>query len=146
MVRNSKLRNKLETLPDKPGVYLFRDSKDTVVYVGKSKNLRNRVRSYFTCENDGRYQYPRLIASIRDLEIILTRNEVEALSTEAALIKKYSPKYNVDLRDDKSFPYLKITREPFPRISLTRKPRTQKANYYGPYTNAKEVRSLIRAL
>ncbi|MDP8240647.1 MAG: excinuclease ABC subunit UvrC [Candidatus Hatepunaea meridiana] len=146
MVRNSKLRNKLEVLPDKPGVYLFKDKEDTVIYVGKAKHLRSRVRSYFTCENDGRYQYPRLIASIRDLEIILTRNEVEALSTEAALIKKYSPKYNVDLRDDKSFPYLKITREPFPRISLTRKPHTQKANYYGPYTNVKEVRSLIRAM
>jgi len=146
MSESEHLRNKLETLPDKSGVYLFKDGKEQIIYVGKAKNLRSRVRSYFTCLDDGRYQYPRLIASIRDLEIILTRDEVEALATEAALIKKYNPKYNVDLRDDKSFPYLKITCEHFPRVTLTRKPRTGNADYYGPYTNVKETRSFLRTL
>jgi excinuclease ABC subunit C len=146
MEKSRKLRNKLESLPDKPGVYLFKDSKEEIIYVGKAKSLRSRVRSYFSCADDGRYQYPRLIASIRDLDIILTADEVEALATEAALIKKHCPKYNVDLRDDKSFPYLKITREAFPRITLTRKSRTEKADYYGPFTNARETRNVLRTL
>ncbi len=146
MTKSGKIKDKLAALPDKPGVYMFKDYKGEVIYVGKAKSLRNRVRSYFTCADDGRYQYPRLVASIRDLEIILTRDEVEALATEAALIKRYNPKYNVDLRDDKSFPYLKITREPFPRVTLTRKSRIRNADYYGPFTNAKETRSLLRTL
>ncbi len=146
MIRSETLNAKLETLPDRPGVYLFKDAGGVIIYVGKAKSLRSRVRSYFTCEDDGRYQYPRLVASIHSLEIILTRDEVEALATEAALIKKHGPRYNVDLRDDKSFPYLKITREPFPRITLTRKPRTRNADYYGPFTNVRETRSFIRTL
>ena len=146
MTVTADIKDKLATLPDEPGVYLFKDSNEEVIYVGKAKILRNRVRSYFTVADDGRYQYPRLVASIRDLEIILTRDEVEALATEAALIRKYNPKYNVDLRDDKSFPYLKITRESFPRITLTRKARTGNADYYGPLTNVKEARSIIRTL
>ena len=146
MTKSGKIKDKLAVLPDKPGVYLFKDIKGAIIYVGKAKSLRNRVRSYFTCADDGRYQYPRLVASIRDLEIILTRDEVEALATEAALIKRHNPKYNVDLRDDKSFPYLKITREPFPRVTLTRKSRVRNADYYGPFTNVKETRSLLRTL
>ncbi|MCF7810031.1 excinuclease ABC subunit UvrC [bacterium] len=146
MQKSDKLKNKLEALPDKPGVYIFKDSRDEIIYVGKAKSLRSRVRSYFSCADDGRYQYPRLIASIRDLDIILTSDEVEALATEAALIKKHSPKYNVDLRDDKSFPYLMITREAFPRITLTRKLRTENADYYGPFTNARETRNVVRTL
>ncbi len=146
MVKSEELRGKLETLPDKPGVYLFKDSGGDIIYIGKANSLRSRVRSYFTCQDDGRYQYPRLVASIRNLEIILTRDEVEALATEAALIRKHNPKYNVDLRDDKSFPYLKITREAFPRITLTRKQHTKDADYYGPFTNVKETRSFLRVL
>lgn len=140
------IKDKLETLPDRPGVYLFKDAKSAIIYVGKAKSLRNRVKSYFTCQDDGRYHYPRLVASIRDLEIILTFNEAEALATEAALIKKHHPRYNVDLRDDKSFPYLKVTREPFPRVTLTRKQRAENADYYGPYTNVRETRSVFRTL
>ena len=146
MVASQLLREKLETLPDQPGVYLFKDGKGEIVYVGKAKSLRSRVRSYFTSRDDGRYQFPKLVASIRDLEIILTRDEVEALATEAALIKKHRPRYNVDLRDDKSFPYLKITREAFSRITLTRKPRTADADYFGPFTNVRETRSILRTL
>ncbi len=141
-----KLSDKLSTLPDRPGVYLFKDASGNVIYVGKARSLRSRVRSYFTAGDDGRYHYPRLVASIRDLEVILTRDEVEALATEAAIIKLHSPRYNVDLRDDKSFPYLKVTREPFPRIFLTRKPRTPDGGYYGPFTDVKSARRLVKTL
>jgi len=140
------LQDKLEALPDCPGVYLFKDSKERIIYVGKAKNLRHRVRSYFTGGDDGRYQYPRLIAAIRDVEVLLTRDEVEALRTEATIIRLHSPCYNVDLKDDKTYPYLKITREPFPRVFLTRKPRAKDGDYYGPYTDITSTRGLLRTL
>ncbi|MBC8466111.1 excinuclease ABC subunit UvrC [bacterium] len=143
---NQNLTSKLEALPRKPGVYIFKDAKANIIYIGKAKNLRNRVRSYFTGKDDGRYQYPRLVASISDLDIVLTRTEIEALRTEAVYIRKYHPKFNVDLKDDKSYPYLKITREQFPRITLMRKPHTSKAEYFGPYTDVKSTRYLIRTL
>ncbi len=141
-----ELKDKLAALPDKPGVYLFKDLKQKIIYVGKAKSLRNRVRSYFTGGDDGRYQYAQLVSSIRDLELIVTRDEVEALRTEATIIRIHRPRFNVDLKDDKSYPYLQITREPFPRVQLTRKPRTKKADYYGPYTNVKPTRALLRNL
>jgi len=140
------LHDKLHTLPDHPGVYLFKDGKGRIIYVGKAKSLRDRVKSYFTAIGDGRYQFPRLVATIRDFEVILTRDEVEALATEAALIKVHQPRYNVDLKDDKSFPYLMVTIEPYPRIFLTRKPHTPAADYYGPFTNVKETKWLLRDL
>ncbi|MBT7618580.1 MAG: excinuclease ABC subunit UvrC [Calditrichaeota bacterium] len=140
------LKDKLAALPDKPGVYLFKNINQHIIYVGKAKSLRNRVRSYFTGGDDGRHQYARLVSSIRDLEIIVTRSEVEALRTEATIIRIHRPKYNVDLKDDKSYPYLQITREPFPRVQLTRKPRTNKADYYGPYTDVRSTRALLRNL
>ncbi|MFC2149937.1 excinuclease ABC subunit UvrC [Calditrichota bacterium] len=146
MAQSIQLKDKLASLPDSPGVYLFKDAKDRIIYVGKAKSLRSRVRSYFSTPDDGRYQYPKLVTAIRDLEIILTRDEVEALATEAAIIRREQPRFNVDLRDDKSFPFMKITQEEFPRISLTRKPRTAKADYYGPYTNVKNARYIIRNL
>lgn len=141
------LETKLSVLPDRPGVYLFKDEKGRVIYVGKAKSLRQRVRSYFTARDDGRYQFPRLVSSIWDLDVILTRDEVEALKTEAALIRKYQPKYNVELKDDKTFPFLKVTREPFPRVLLTRKPyQSPPGDIYGPYTDVKATRFLLRTL
>lgn len=145
-VKNSELLNKLEALPVNPGIYIFKDRNDKVIYVGKAKNLRSRVRSYFTCADDGRYQYPRLVSSIHDVEVILARSEVEALRTEAAVIRLHQPRYNVDLRDDKSYPFLKITREPFPRVTFTRKPRKKNADYFGPYTDVRSTNTLIRTL
>lgn len=145
-IPDRELKDKLAALPDRPGVYLFKDLKQQVIYVGKAKSLRNRVRSYFTGGDDGRHQYARLVSSIRDVEIILTRDEVEALRTEATIIQFHRPRFNVDLKDDKSYPYLQITREPFPRVQLTRKPRTRKADYYGPYTDVRSTRALLRNL
>ncbi|MBM3326987.1 MAG: excinuclease ABC subunit C [Calditrichaeota bacterium] len=141
------LKEKLEALPDHPGVYLFKDGSGNIIYVGKAKSLRARVRSYFTARDDGRYQYPRLVAAIRDLDIILTINEVAALRTEAGLIRLHQPRYNVDLRDDRSFPFIKITREEFPRVLLTRKPKDPPpGDVYGPYTDVKGTRFLLRNL
>jgi len=141
------LTDKLAALPEHPGVYIFRDSAGRIIYIGKAKSLRARVRTYFTVGDDGRYQYPRLIASIRDVEVILVRDEVEALKTEANLIRLHRPRFNVDLRDDKSFPYLKITHEPYPRVVLTRKPAEgTKGDIYGPFTDVQTTRYLLRTL
>lgn len=140
------LTDKLATLPDKPGVYLFKNRSGKIIYVGKAKSLRHRVRSYFTEGDDGRILYPLLIAAIRDFDIILTRDEVEALTAEANLIKLHRPRYNIDLKDDKSFPFIQITREAFPRIFLTRKKHEKKSDYYGPYTDVRTTRYLIRTL
>jgi len=143
---NQVLKNKLEALPKKPGVYFFKDSHNSIIYVGKAKVLRSRVRSYFSGRDDGRYQYKRLTKSIRDVEVLVTRNEVEALKTEAAIIRLHKPKYNVDLKDDKSYPYLKITNEQYPRIELTRKINRNDGDYYGPYTDVKSSRKWMRTL
>ena len=146
IITNQILKDKLDALPKKPGVYFFRDSQDIIIYVGKAKILRSRVRSYFSGRDDGRYQYTRLTNSIRDVEVLVTRNEVEALKTEATIIRLHKPKYNVDLKDDKSYPYLKITNEQYPRIELTRKVSRNDGDYYGPYTDVKSSRRWIRTL
>ena len=143
-VMNQVLAEKLEYLPKSPGVYLFKDRTGRVIYVGKAKVLRNRVRSYFNKGEDGRYQYHRLVNAIADLEIIVTDSEIEALILESNLIKKNVPYYNVRLRDDKSYPYLKVTKGLFPRVFLTRKTPKDGSKYYGPYTDVKELRRFLR--
>jgi len=144
---SAELAGKIALLPDRPGVYVFKNSLGQIIYIGKAKSLRSRVRSYFTASDDGRYQYPRLVASIRDFDLFLTTSEVEALKTEADLIRHHKPRFNVDLRDDKSFPFIKITREPFPRVLLTRKPHeAPPGDSYGPFTDVKGTRWLLRTL
>ena len=140
------LKEKLERLPKSPGVYLFRNEKGTIVYIGKAKVLRNRVRSYFQKGNDGRYQYDKLIRAIHDLEIIVTDNELEAMILESSLIRHHTPRYNVTLRDDKSLPYLKITNELYPRIFLSRRPAKDGSRYYGPFTDVQHVKRLLKTL
>ncbi|MFH0766056.1 MAG: excinuclease ABC subunit UvrC [Calditrichota bacterium] len=140
------LRAKLDNLPDRPGIYIFKDGSGETIYVGKAKSLRNRVRTYFTSADDGRYQYPRLVAAIRDLEVLLTRDEVEALRTEQSIIRQLRPRYNVELRDDKSYLFLKVTRETFPRIFLTRKPHIRDGEYFGPFTDARSARTMVRVM
>ncbi|OIJ13905.1 excinuclease ABC subunit C [Anaerobacillus alkalilacustris] len=129
-----KFKEKLAILPDQPGCYLMKDSKGTVIYVGKAKILKNRVRSYFSGSHNGKTQL--LVSEIDDFEYIITSSNLEALILELNLIKKYDPKYNVMLRDDKSYPYLKITADEHPRLITTRKVKKDKGKYFGPYPNA----------
>ncbi|PYZ97290.1 excinuclease ABC subunit C [Alteribacter lacisalsi] len=128
------LKNKLSLLPDDPGCYLMKNKHGTIIYVGKAKVLKNRVRSYFSGSHDLKTQ--RLVSEIRDFEYIVTSSNVEALVLEQNLIKKYEPRYNVLLKDDKHYPYLKITREEHPRLITTRKVKKDGGKYFGPYPNA----------
>ncbi|WP_051287532.1 excinuclease ABC subunit UvrC [Paenibacillus taiwanensis] len=129
-----RIRNKLALLPDLPGCYLMKNSEGTIIYVGKAKVLKNRVRSYFTGSHDGKTQ--RLVSEIRDFEYIVTGSNMESLILECNLIKQHHPRYNVLLKDDKSFPYIKITNEQHPRLEVTRRVLKDKAKYFGPYPNA----------
>src|SRR5690625_1191108 len=125
----------------------MKDKQGTVIYVGKSKTLRNRVRSYFTGAHDKKTQ--RLVMEIKDFEYIVTSTEIDALILEMNLIKKYDPKYNVMLKDDKSYPYLKITAETHPQLLITRKVKKDKGKYFGPYVNviaARETKKLLDRL
>src|SRR5690625_4226232 len=138
------IQEKLKVLPTKPGCYLMKDKHGTVIYVGKSKLLRNRVRSYFIGSNDEKTQ--RLVMEITDFEYIVTSTEIDALILEMNLIKQYNPKYNVMLKDDKSYPYLKITNEKHPQLLITRKLKKDGGKYFGPYTNviaARETKKLL---
>ncbi|WP_033544086.1 excinuclease ABC subunit UvrC [Planococcus sp. CAU13] len=130
---NEMIQHKLAVLPDQPGCYLMKDRQETVIYVGKAKVLKNRVRSYFTGSHDAKTQ--RLVNEIEDFEYIVTTSEKEALILELNLIKKYDPKYNIMLKDDKSYPYLKITAERHPKLIITRQVKKDKGKYFGPYPN-----------
>lgn len=141
------LQAKLDHLPTKPGVYLMKSQDGDIIYVGKAVNLRNRVRSYF---QQSRHQSPKikiLVEHIADLDYIITDSEIEALILENNLIKQHSPWFNVRLKDDKTYPYIKVTvNEDFPRVLLVRKRLPDGARYYGPYTNVSAVRSTIKVL
>ncbi|QAS54003.1 excinuclease ABC subunit UvrC [Halobacillus litoralis] len=144
---NLTIKEKLAVLPDQPGCYLMKDKNGTIIYVGKSKVLKNRVRSYFTGAHDGKTQ--RLVREIIDFEYIVTTSEIEALILEMNLIKKYDPKYNVLLKDDKTYPYLKVTAERHPRLIVTRNVKKDKGKYFGPYPNviaARETKKLLDRL
>ena len=139
------LNSKLENLPLSPGIYQFKDSSGKVIYVGKAKVLRNRVKQYFQSRPSG-VRISAMIAKIADLEIIATDTEVEALILELNLIKSLKPRYNVNLKDDKSYPYIVITNEPFPRVFPTRQKRNDGSRYFGPYTDVKTMRYALRTL
>jgi excinuclease ABC subunit C len=141
------LRNRLKTLPTKPGVYLFRDARKEILYVGKAKSLRPRVRSYFQAGRGGRASMSGLVERIADLEVIVTGTEVEALHLEQNLVKRHRPPFNVRLRDDKSFPYIAVTVEDeYPRVMFTRERHRRGVVYFGPYANAKKVRETLDVL
>jgi excinuclease ABC subunit C len=133
------LPDKIATLPKKPGVYRFKDENGTVIYVGKARNLHNRVQQYFQKSRSYDKRMDVLVSKIKDIELTVTDSEVEALILESNLIKKYKPRYNVIFKDDKSYPYITITDEPYPRIFVTRR-KTGNGRYYGPYTDAKSMR------
>jgi excinuclease ABC subunit C len=142
-----RLEDQLKQVPAKPGVYLFRDAKGDVLYVGKAKTLRPRVRSYFQRGQDGRAQIQSLPDRVADIEVIVTGSEVEALHLEQNLVKRHRPPFNVRLRDDKSFPYIAVTVEDeYPRVMFTRERHRQGVWYFGPYANAKKVRETLDVL
>ncbi|WP_163150236.1 excinuclease ABC subunit UvrC [Anoxybacillus sp. MB8] len=141
---NERLKEKLAILPDQPGCYLMKDAHGTVIYVGKAKVLKNRVRSYFTGTHDGKTL--RLVNEIADFEYIVTSSDLEALILEMNLIKKYDPKYNVMLKDDKSYPFIKITGETHPRLIITRTVKKDKGKYFGPYPNAQAAHETKKLL
>jgi excinuclease ABC subunit C len=143
----SRLEDQLKQLPAKPGVYLFRDERGEVLYIGKAKTLRSRVRSYFQSGQDGRAQIAYLPERVADIEVIVTGSEVEALHLEQNLVKRHRPPFNVRLRDDKSFPYIAVTVEDeYPRVMFTRERHRRGVWYFGPYANAKKVRETLDVL
>jgi excinuclease ABC subunit C len=144
---DDRVGKQLRELPAKPGVYLFRDADGAVLYVGKAKSLRSRVRSYFQKTSDGRVQIRQLPARVADVEVIVTGTEVEALHLEQNLVKRHRPPFNVRLRDDKSFPYIAVTVEDeYPRVMFTRERHRPGVWYFGPYANAKKVRETLDVL
>src|SRR5579872_4622037 len=143
-----RVQEQLKKLPTKPGVYLFRDEQGSVLYVGKAKSLRPRVRSYFQARQAGdRAMIPQLRERVHDVEVIVTQSEVEALHLEQNLVKRHRPPFNVRLRDDKSFPYIAVTLEDeYPRVMFTRKRHRRGVLYFGPYASAKKVRETLDVL
>jgi excinuclease ABC subunit C len=140
------IEDKLIALPSKPGIYQFLDKKGQILYVGKAINLRNRVKSYF---QKSRNLDPRLmimVKKISDLEFIITDSDVEALILEANLIREHKPRYNINLKDDKSYPYIRITAEDFPQVFPTRRMIRDGSSYFGPYTNVKDMRNALATL
>src|SRR3954465_16084134 len=143
----SRLENQLKSLPAKPGVYLFRDERGQMLYIGKAKTLRPGVRSYFQQSSDSRTAIRQLPDRVADIEVIVTQNEVEALHLEQNLVKRHRPPFNVRLRDDTSFPYIAVTVEDdYPRVMFTRERHRRGVVYFGPYANAKKGRETLDVL
>ena len=141
---NNLIKSKLELLPTSPGCYIHKDKNGTIIYVGKAKNLRNRVRSYFRGSHDTKTE--ALVSEIVDFEFIVTESNIEALLLEINLIKENKPKYNIMLKDDKSYPFIKITNERYPRLIITRQVKKDGGLYFGPYPDvgaANEIKRLL---
>ena len=146
--KSEALREKISFLPDTPGVYTYYDAAGTVIYVGKAKNLKRRVSSYFNRTHDV-LRTNLLVRNIADMSYIVVPTEQDALNLENSMIKEYKPRYNVLLKDDKSYPWIAVTDELYPRVFLTRHHVKNGSKYYGPYTNvgvAKTMIELIREL
>ena len=143
----SKIQEQLKLLPTNPGVYLMKNEQAKIIYVGKAINLKNRVKSYFQSSKNHSPKVKSMVEKICDFEYIITANEIEALILECNLIKKYRPKYNISLRDDKTYPYIKVTlNEDYPTVSITRKILKDGAKYFGPYTSAGAVHEVLNLL
>ena len=140
------LAEKLANLPTSPGVYQHKDAEGKVLYVGKAKNLRSRVRSYFQEGRPREAKTEALVRKIADVEVIVTDTEVESLLLEDNLIKKIKPRYNVLLKDDKSYPYICIKKERFPRVFPTRTVRRDGSLYFGPYTDARAMKLVLKTI
>lgn len=141
------LQDKLKNLPEKPGIYIMRDEDNEIIYVGKAKNLKNRVKQYFQSSKNHSPKVIAMVERIRNLEYIITDSELEALILECNLIKKHKPKYNILLKDDKHYPYIKVTiNEDYPRIMMTREIKKDGAKYFGPYTDVGAVYRTIELI
>ncbi|HUI91549.1 MAG TPA: excinuclease ABC subunit UvrC [Chitinivibrionales bacterium] len=139
------LIDSLDRFPESPGVYLMKDAAGVILYIGKAVNLKSRVRSYFLDTHEDRPHIPFMLARLHHVDWIATNTEAEALILEANLIRKHKPKFNIDLKDDKHYPYLKITvNEPFPRLLVVRRAENDGARYFGPYTDARAMRRLVQ--
>jgi excinuclease ABC subunit C len=144
---DAKLQSKLDSLPDCPGAYIFKDARGKIIYVGKAKSLRTRARSYFRSDDALAPRTQALVRRIRAIDFIVAASEVEALILECNLIKHFKPRYNVNLKDDKKYPYIKVTTgERFPSIAATRNLADQRARYFGPYTDARAMRKSLKFL
>ncbi|MFC1562910.1 excinuclease ABC subunit UvrC [candidate division KSB1 bacterium] len=137
------LERKIKGLPNKPGVYYFKDRCDRIIYIGKAKSLKNRVRSYFQNSSIDK-KTAVMVSKIKDFEIIITNSEIEALILEANLVREHKPRYNVNLKDDKSYPYIRITKELFPRVFPTRRIIHDGSRYFGPYTDVKSMKHTLK--
>src|SRR5512146_1133837 len=147
MIGSDTLQSKLDHLPDQPGVYLFRDKTGELLYVGKAARLADRVRSYFLRSADHSPKTSLMVSQIADLETMVTRSELEALILESNLVKRHRPRFNVVLRDDKQYPYLRLpVKERFPRLSIVRRVQKDGALYYGPYTPAGALRDTLKVI
>ena len=140
------IKTKLLQLPRNPGVYTFYNNDNQIIYIGKAKNLKNRVRSYFQNKASLSPKNTTMLRHVVNIEWIIVRSEVEALMTEANLIKRHKPKYNIDLRDDKSYPFIRITNEPYPQVFLTREVVKDGSKYFGPFTDVRHLRKTLKAL
>ena len=145
MTRLLRLRDKANSLPQTPGVYIMKDASGGVIYVGKSKKLKNRVTSYFT-GNNHTPKTAKMVSLVEDFDYILCKTEIEALTLENVLIKKHMPKYNIRLKDSKSYPYIKVTSEEYPRLYVTRDRRSDRAKYYGPYQSSSGAYTALDAV
>ncbi len=142
----NQLEEKLKSIPQNPGVYIMKDADDKVLYVGKAISLSNRVRSYFQASAKPHALTPSMIPLVKDIDFIITDNEIEALILENNLVQKYKPKYNIKLKDDKRYPYLKITSEEFPRIAMTRNVEKDGSKYFGPFVRSKATRQSFKEI
>jgi excinuclease ABC subunit C len=140
-----RLRDKANSLPQAPGVYIMKNSEGDVLYVGKSKKLKNRVSSYFVGQSHS-YKTEKMVSLVRDFDYIVCQTEIEALTLENVLIKKHSPKYNIKLKDAKSYPYIKVTNESFPKLFVTRERRSDRSKYFGPYQGSQGAHAALDAV
>ena len=145
MTRIERLRDKANSLPESAGVYIMKNSDGDIIYVGKSKKLKNRVTTYFT-GNNHTPKTARMVSLVADFDYIVCDTEIEALTLENVLIKKHSPKYNIKLKDAKSYPYIKVTQEAYPRIYVTRERKSDKARYFGPYQGSSAAHSALETV
>ena len=141
------IQEELKKLPDQPGVYIMHDSSDAIIYIGKAVSLRKRVRQYFQPSHNEGIKKKQMVQNIARFEYIITDSELEALVLECNLIKEHTPKYNTMLRDDKTYPYIKVTvEEDYPRVQFSRQMKKDKSRYFGPYTSQGAVKDTIELI